>query len=1003
MKRLIRSFLFVWFTIPLFSYAQPLQIQMYCSEDGLSQSSIHNFFQDPFGILWISTGDGINSFDGSSISSFFLPPIKNMDPSGNSFRNILADSVGNLWIGSDKGLYFLDRLHGEIKAMFPDSSELQKFATMPLFLTKDSLFVRIQFQGLLSINVHTKAYKLKKYPLSLSHLDFFYESDSLKMVGEFPNLVTSYSLINRQLDSTSAALPIHHLDLYQSIIPVSNSEFLIFVKQNVYSLAFRHGKLEYISSKPSFILPPDTDIKTAIRRKSGEIWLVSEQDELLIYRNNKLLQISSFVRSHPDEGKVTGIVKLFEDFEEHMWVGTDGYGFGMVNSGKSLFKAVRKFETRDSVFQNPFVRAFSDDPQGRLWVGTYLNGIYVKQANEQHFQQICFESSNRYPSYNDIYALESTGHEILAGTSRGLLIYQPETKQVIFPEWEHADGSIQRVGRILKLNDRHFLLLINKKLYELNHFSNHWIIEKTHYTDSLSIDCLVADKEIIYAFTYLGIMILQENSRQFVPYQFQGNPINIKVNHAVFQEDNTLWLATNTGLFEGNLKGEIRSQYTMKDGLPNHFLYSVLQDNQNRLWISSNGGLSVFNLYSRTFQNFNEEHGLQSVEFNTGAFFKAADSSLYFGGINGFNQIYPDSSQLEESYPILYLKKCYINDAGVSLGIPTIALQELKLSYSKNTISVEFEAVDFNKFKHHQFEYRLENYDDTWIFAGTNKLVRYSKLHPGTYTLIIRSIGDKMPGRQLKLLISIQKPFWKEWFIIIPFILLLSISFILIVKYISTRKMKKQILKLEQEKEIIQVKTRIASDLHDEIGSGLSKLAMMSDSIRMTKANSQDVESHLHAISLKARNMTDLLRTMVWTLDPQDDTIQGLLAYIRTKIAEFLEDREISLLFDVPDGIPPTRISAEFRRNVYYAVLEAVHNVVKHAGASQIQIQLILPGNQEFVLSICDDGIGFEPDQVHKFGHGLLGIRSRIKELNGSLSITSNQGTGTKICLKVPL
>ncbi|MCB0806392.1 MAG: ATP-binding protein, partial [Bacteroidales bacterium] len=463
------------------------------------------------------------------------------------------------------------------------------------------------------------------------------------------------------------------------------------------------------------------------------------------------------------------------------------------------------------------------------------------------------------------------------------------------------------------------------------------------------------------------------------------------------------WLATHHGLVHTDSLFRILKTFEESDGLANNFLYGLISDANDNIWISSNRGISQFDPLTGHAINYGMEEGLQSLEFNTGAYFKRSNGEIFLGGIAGFNYFHPGKVKKHDISAKILIDKIIVNDAPFITDTCPMAKRFLELPWSHNTVSFGFGFIDYGTPRDIHIEYILEGHDREWIDAGTNGLVRYSRLRPGNYTFRIRTgseTGTSVAAAEVTLLI--RKPFWMTYpFLVFTAFITLG-GIIILVRYFTTKRMKKQIARLEREQEISLIRRRISSDLHDDIGSGLSKLAMISDTALMDLPEKNETTSKLKRIASEARQMTDQLRVIVWALNPRDDQLEGLLSYIRQQTGDYLDEFKIKCSIQMPEKIPDISVSAEFKRNVYYTIREAVHNAVRHGEPRNLQI--IIETEKRFLsVRVIDDGKGFDPAQPNSGGNGLRIMKQRLSDLGGEASISSRPGNGTTIEMKIPI
>jgi signal transduction histidine kinase len=199
-----------------------------------------------------------------------------------------------------------------------------------------------------------------------------------------------------------------------------------------------------------------------------------------------------------------------------------------------------------------------------------------------------------------------------------------------------------------------------------------------------------------------------------------------------------------------------------------------------------------------------------------------------------------------------------------------------------------------------------------------------------------------------------------------------------------------------------RMRTRIATDLHDDIGSGLTQIAILSEVAerRMTGPDPAVVEP-ISRVSVISRELVDSMSEIVWAINPRNDRVQDLATRMRRFAADVLTGRQIALRFRVPDDVQGVPVDAELRRQVLLIFKEAIHNAVRHAGCREVQVDLGLK-HRYLVLSIGDNGRGF--DQRHRTsGHGLDSMEARASSLNGRVEIASAPGRGTSVRVIVPV
>jgi signal transduction histidine kinase len=249
------------------------------------------------------------------------------------------------------------------------------------------------------------------------------------------------------------------------------------------------------------------------------------------------------------------------------------------------------------------------------------------------------------------------------------------------------------------------------------------------------------------------------------------------------------------------------------------------------------------------------------------------------------------------------------------------------------------------------------------------------------------------------LAVIITPPWWKTtWFSIgLWATALLSLGGT--IRYVERRKLKKRIAELEKERAVARERARISQDMHDEVGSSLSEIAILSE---LAKKRPDEAGGHVEEISERTAELIDNVSEIVWAMNPKNDTLDNLVAHLRRHSVKYMSLAEIHCSISAPDIIPAYYVTAEVRRNVFLVVKEALHNIVKHSGASEVTIGVALT-ELKMETSICDNGRGFVSGEERGSGNGLLNMRKRMADIGGEFWIESTPGAGTRITIVAPL
>jgi signal transduction histidine kinase len=220
-------------------------------------------------------------------------------------------------------------------------------------------------------------------------------------------------------------------------------------------------------------------------------------------------------------------------------------------------------------------------------------------------------------------------------------------------------------------------------------------------------------------------------------------------------------------------------------------------------------------------------------------------------------------------------------------------------------------------------------------------------------------------------------------------------------RFYYNTKLRRQKAKLEKQQAIEKERTRIATDMHDDLGAGLSRIKFLSETIGIKKLKQEPIEDDITSIRQYSHEMIDKMGEIVWALNEKNDSLSDLLAYTRSYAVEYLSQNGIRCTVETPDEFPAAFVSGEFRRNIYLAVKEALHNIVKHADANHVSLRFNIRDGLH--ITVQDDGRGFDAENIKPYSNGLTNMRKRMRDIDGSFEIESSNGTTIKLSAPLAL
>ena len=982
--------------------AQDCTITHYGVNDGLSQSSVYLFLEDKNGLMWIGTGDGLNLFDGYDFKVYKHQPENDASLSNNTIRSLNQDGKGRIWVGTDDGLNEYDSLTDHFYHVpRPQLHEINPTNTA-LQIVGDNLFYVVTNAGFFSYSIKNHTFKKIN------------GTDSCMNPYCNPLATGQYIYLPRQNKLGRLNISTWKIDWYPFSGKPGKTFILgslakdpeqLLIKSKGECQVFNSGTGRFISitNYPALVPFVHKDIASFCVDRNNTYWIAITGEGLYHYApDGKLLR---YYKDQNDQQNNSSSLKhidvLYADKEGNIWVGTQDAGFFKITIAAEKFPLtnIRHDETKNQLSSN-FIKCFYKSGN-TLLVGTFDKGLNVIDTRTGEVSYFLHDPKDNHSicsnTVNTIYG-DREGN-IWVSSEEGICIFDLKNRrfQQVYTVPEKSPDNFSAFIYQMKNGD----LLTRKSdgLYKLIRENDHWELQPFSPFISPNMVWENDNGDFLFANRNGGLFNIKGKNFFQIPSQMHW-PRNLENAHinCVFKDPQTnIWFATNMGLIKSDNSYHFNKLYGMADGLPDAFIYGILEDKKGRLWLSTNKGISCFDPSNSRFRNYTTADGLQSNEYNSGAFYKAADGEMYFGGVNGFNHFYPEQITDNQHPPVIRLNSIKLFDKEVSREMQKPGFV---FSYTQNTFSFEVSAIEFTRPADNTYAYKLEGEENKWYYAGKNRNIRYSSLVPGSYILWVKAANsDGIWSEPYKLYqFSIQPPYWASWW----FRGIIALAFIGLIigatRYISQQKLKKMLAKAEREREIEKIRSRISTDIHDDIGAGLSRLAMISEITKEENNLSKEVAGKLDKLSSTSRELMTSLREIVWAMNPKNDMAESLLSYLRTYTYNYFEDSGIETRVNFTEGANNISFNPEIRRNIFLIVKEAFNNVLKYAQCSNVETSFRIE-NHKALFEIKDDGIGFNMETTNEFGNGLTNMRKRCEAIGGSFEMSSISGKGTVILL----
>ena len=953
--RLFRRILFFAINLFLISlsycYSQNgIKFEHLSTENGLSQSDVNTIFQDYNLFMWFGTHDGLNKYDGYDFT-IFKPDSKNPKSiSSNLIWKIVDDSNGNLWIATTGGgLNYFDKNTEEfisfrnnpnnphsiksdhIRVLFRDSNNrlwvgnTEGIDMADLSEPLDSLKFK-----------HFNLYQNSSTPTkSKNNISAVYEDSKhqvwfggvygLSKLARDKNGDLYFHHVNTMINLPYFDVKTINEDSYGNLILGTNQGLYRYVINNDTEQIQLIHKGKY----------------NAVSIDKNQIWAGTDNG-LLEFSNPSSTRTPELVGEYKYNPKDPNfslskneIKSIFIDHTGIVWVGTNGGGVNKIDPHKKQFLHVKN--TLDSgSLSNDKVRSIYEDSQQNLWIGTEGGGLNFlnKKINDNSFEK--FEHLTKF---SKVFAIEEiklkNSSKLLFGGEGNPGFYELElskNKKPTNDDLKPIHGFPNSVFAILQDKDKNiwigtygggvFRWLIDE---DGNSFEKDALVNKLNDESSIPNniirDIFQDSKGNIWFATSSGLSRLtpeQIHSKNPKFDVYKNNPqdkTSISHNYVL-----TIFESKTGDIFIGTFGGGLNKiissnnnnitfkNYSEENGLPNDVIKGILEDDQGNLWLSTNKGLSKFDLIAETFQNYDVNDGLQSNEFSELSAFKTNDGKMLFGGVIGFNAFYPDEIINNKTNAETVLTNFSILNKPVGIGeqingriildksINSIGKIELK--YSENSFSFEFAALHYAASSKNKYAYKLEGFDENWIYTTSkNRYATYTNLEPGTYTLKVKAsnndnIWDETP---VELQINVNPP-WYQTYIAKSLYLLLAIALLLAYRRYtiisSSKKHQLELEHLEKEKneEIHRLKLEFFTNISHEFRTPLTLIKGPLDYL-MKKGTSLSPKETIDQYGIMQKNTHYLLRLVNQLLDFRKmDQGKMNLNLSKSDIVEFLKE-----------------------------------------------------------------------------------------------------------------
>lgn len=1006
-------------------------------EDGLSSATVTSIAKDNRGYMWFGTKDGLNRYDGYEFRIYRNKPGNVHSLVRNWILSVFEDSNGTIWASTfGGGLHYYDRNKDHfIRTHFPGNTTINKMI--------EDTQRRVWFAGNALL-----CYDLEKgsWVDYSSNLPGIFNKAINGIAQEKENefwISTDVCIYKWNLEEKSLQKLLHDPPNENALGSKHINTILRDNKDNLWiatagaGLARYHvpsGSFKHYSGFKDERSGPLVNVVRTLCLDGNFLWVGTENGGL-----SKLdTRTDNFVHYYREKNYLKGlsdnsIWSLYKDKEGRLWIGTFSFGICTIDPYQN------KFSTLKLPFENTVVNSILKDSKKRLWLGTEGGVMRMEGDTFKHYLNKANEKSKIGIPILNIY--EDSAGKIWVGTwNEGVYQYDEQNDTFILIAAEGAGKYHLSNGNnysiIQSPREKDILIASYNGLNIMTeNFRQEGFIK---LIDSIGnyIRVLFEDSNgNIWVGSHTEMRLYNSSKRSLMPifYNIKDESKNLHAAIACIYEDTKrrLWVGTDAGLYVIE-SFAITNHYTMNDGLANQDIRGIEQDINGNIWCSTNTGISMIDPETKAIRNYDATDGIFSNGFKGNSSFKDQDNLIYFGGSDGV-VLFDPSTITDNPYPPrvvlsdlkIFNKPVEIDALDSILDRHISETKEVVLNYNANMITIDFVGLNFSASNKNHYAYQLKGFDEEWNYVGKTRSATYTNLAPGSYVLYVKSSNNdgvwSKPAQGITL--RVLPPWWNTpgayFFYAILFLTLLYFFRKLILMrahFVNDIKMER--VKLENVEKLNQTKLNFFTNISHEFRTPLTIIMGLIENMDSSPTIDHIIKSKLHAANVNASRLLRLVNELLdfrkaetgnMKLKVAECNIVAFTREVKLSFEPLAEEKKISFSFHAPTDNINVWIDIEQFEKVLYNLLS---NAFKNTPAEG-KISMFIRNNIDtVVVTVQDNGKGIKPEFINSIfetffsvdgdqrargsGIGLALTKSIVELHHGRIEVESIQNTLTR-------